>query len=80
LWVSPTGNSDNVLLAINPNVNFEYEYNVPVDHPAGTSWYHPHIHGTTAMQVASGMAGALVVEGDRFPTPTRTGDLDTLLK
>ena len=80
LWVSPTGNSDNVLLAINPNVNFEYEYNVPVDHPAGTFWYHPHIHGTTAMQVASGMAGALVVEGDRFPSPTRTGDIDTLLK
>ncbi len=80
LWVSPSGNSDNVLLAINPNVNFEYEYNVPVDHPAGTFWYHPHVHGSTAMQVASGMSGALVVQGERYPTPKRTGDLDTLLK
>lgn len=80
LWVSPSGNSDNVLLAINPNVNFEYEYNVPVDHPAGTFWYHPHVHGSTAMQVASGMSGALVIEGERYPSATRNGDLDTLLK
>lgn len=80
LWVSPSGNSDNVLLSINPNVNFEYEYNVPLDHPAGTFWYHPHQHGSTAMQVASGMAGALVVQGDRYPTREHNGDLDTLLK
>ncbi|NJO13406.1 MAG: multicopper oxidase domain-containing protein [Gammaproteobacteria bacterium] len=80
LWVSPSGNSDNVLLSINPSVNFEYEYNVPVDHPAGTFWYHPHLHGTTAMQVGSGMTGALVVYGERAPTATATGDLDTLLE
>ena len=33
-------------------------------HPPGTHWYHPHAHGATNMQVASGMAGFLVVEGD----------------
>lgn len=80
LWVSPTGNSDNVLLSINPGVNFEYEYNVPTDHPAGTFWYHPHKHGSTAMQVASGMAGTLVVKGSRYPTKDSNGDVDTLLK
>jgi FtsP/CotA-like multicopper oxidase with cupredoxin domain len=80
LWVSPSGNSDNVLLSIRPNVNFEYEYNIPIDHPAGTFWYHPHQHGSTAIQVASGMAGALIVEGDRYPTVEGNGDLDTLLK
>ncbi|MFZ6770934.1 multicopper oxidase family protein [Undibacterium sp. Di26W] len=80
LWISPSGNSDNVLLSIEPNVSFEYEYNVPVDHPAGTFWYHPHVHGTTAMQVGSGMTGALIVKGDRYPSPTGNGDLDTLLK
>ena len=80
LWISPSGNSDNVLLSIEPSVNFEYEYNVPYDHPAGTFWYHPHIHGTTAMQVGSGMTGALVVYGKRAPTETENGDLDTLLK
>jgi L-ascorbate oxidase len=80
LWVSPTGNSDNVLLSINPGVDFEYEYNIPPDHPAGTFWYHPHRHGSTALQVSSGMAGALIVRGDRPPTPDANGDIDTLLK
>jgi len=33
-------------------------------HPPGTHWYHPHSHGSTHDQVASGMAGFFVVEGD----------------
>lgn len=33
-------------------------------HPPGTHWYHPHSHGSTNMEVASGMAGFLVVEGN----------------
>lgn len=80
LWVSPTGNSDNVLLSINPGVSFQYEYNIPSDHPAGTFWYHSHRHGSTALQVSSGVAGALIIRGDRPPTPTDHGDIDTLLK
>ncbi|MBO3458753.1 multicopper oxidase domain-containing protein [Aetokthonos hydrillicola CCALA 1050] len=87
LWVSPTGNSDNVLLSINPGVSFQYEYNLPPDHPSGTFWYHPHRHGSTALQVSSGMAGALIVRGDRLPklppdigSKFVHGDIDTLLK
>jgi L-ascorbate oxidase len=80
LWVSPSGNSDNVLITIRPKVSFEYEYNIPATHPAGTFWYHPHLHGSTALQVASGMAGALIIHGDRPPTPKRNGDIDTLLR
>src|SRR3989338_1844622 len=80
LWINPAGNSDNVLVSINPQVKFQYEYNIPPDHPAGTFWYHPHKHGSTALQVASGMAGALIVRGTRTPTPEGNGDLDTLLK
>jgi len=85
LWVSPAGNSDNVLLTINPQVSFQYEYNIPADHPAGTFWYHSHRHGSTALQVSSGMAGALVIHGDRLPARTADGnwmpgDIDTLLK
>lgn len=80
LWVSPMGNGDNVHLSINPGVTFQYEYNVSLEHPTGTFWYHPHRHGSTALQVSSGMAGVLVVKGGRVPTPARTGDLDTLLR
>lgn len=79
LWVSPTGNSDNVLLSINPQTRFTYEYNIPSDHPSGTFWYHTHRHGSTALQVSSGMAGALIIRGDRPPSPTAHGDLDTLI-
>ena len=57
LWVNPSGNGDNVLLSINPGVKFEYEYAIPREHPAGTFWYHTHRHGSTALQVSSGMAG-----------------------
>jgi FtsP/CotA-like multicopper oxidase with cupredoxin domain len=80
LWINPEGNSDNVLLSINPGVSFQYEYNIPPDHPAGTFWYHSHRHGSTALQVASGMAGALIVRGNRLPTADDHGDIDTLLK
>ena len=85
LWISPSGNSDNVLLKLNPGTSFQYEYNVPPDHPAGTFWYHPHLHGSTALQVSSGMVGALIIRGDRQPVVennkiVKTGDLDLLLK
>jgi FtsP/CotA-like multicopper oxidase with cupredoxin domain len=79
LWVNPSGNGDNVLLSINPGVSFEYEYAIAPEHPAGTFWYHTHRHGSTALQVSSGMAGALIIKGDRLPTPSKNGDIDTLL-
>lgn len=81
--ISPTGNSDNVLLELGPQTTFDYEFNLPKDHPAGTFWYHSHRHGSTALQVSSGMAGTLIVEGNR---PLRdkpkngAADIDTILK
>ncbi|MFM2045530.1 MAG: hypothetical protein RLY86_4106 [Pseudomonadota bacterium] len=80
LWINPAGNSDNVLISINPGVSFQYEYNIPSDHPAGTFWYHPHRHGSTSIQVSSGMAGALIIRGVRQPEPGKPGDLDVLLQ
>lgn len=69
LHVSPTGNGDNVLLAIAPQSNFPYEVTLPKDHPIGSYWYHAHAHGSTAIQVGSGMAGAIVIEDDPAVTP-----------
>lgn len=70
LHVSPAGNSDNVLLELPGGTRFEYEIKIPEDHPAGTFWYHAHKHGSVSLQVASGMLGALIVEGgvDRLET------------
>ncbi len=49
----------------------DYEYRLAATrdgarrpHPPGTHWYHPHAHGSTADQTASGVAGFLIVEGD----------------
>lgn len=80
LWVSPAGNSDNVMITVRPGERFQYEYDIPVDHPAGTFWYHPHQHGNGNVQVGSGMAGPLIVTGDRAPTRTTPGDIDILLR
>ncbi len=69
LHVSPVGNSDNVLLAIPPQTKFPYEIRVPASHPSGTFWYHAHSHGSTAIQVGSGMEGALIIEDDEAKIP-----------
>ena len=44
---------------------------LPVDKPSpimgqspGTHWYHAHKHGSTAINVANGMTGAFIIEGD----------------
>jgi FtsP/CotA-like multicopper oxidase with cupredoxin domain len=86
LHVSPAGNSDNVLLSLSPQTTFPYEFNLPEDHPAGTFWYHAHMHGSTAVQVGSGATGVFVVRGNRPytpPTPANPhpiADIDTILK
>ncbi|HEX2190282.1 MAG TPA: multicopper oxidase family protein, partial [Longimicrobiaceae bacterium] len=69
LHVSPVGNSDNVLLAIPAQSSLPYEIKLPADHTRGTYWYHAHAHGSTAVQVGSGMAGALIVEDDPATIP-----------
>ncbi len=63
LHVSPSGNSDNVMLVIQPGETFDYEIKIPEDHMPGTYWYHPHVHGLTYPQVSGGLAGALIIEG-----------------
>ena len=69
LHVSPVGNSDNVLLALLPQTQFPYEIRVPASHPPGSFWYHAHTHGSTSIQVGSGMAGALILEDDASKIP-----------
>ncbi|MFP5247479.1 MAG: hypothetical protein ACLGH0_12365, partial [Thermoanaerobaculia bacterium] len=45
--------------------SFTYNVNpIGPDQPDGTQWYHPHKHGSTALQVGNGMAGTLIVKGE----------------
>lgn len=35
-----------------------------VDQPAATTWYHPHLHGTTARHVYRGLAGMFILDDE----------------
>lgn len=56
---------DDVLRYVNPTYSSYYTYDLD-NHQAGTFWYHPHVHGSTAIQVASGMSGVIIVEEDNL--------------
>jgi FtsP/CotA-like multicopper oxidase with cupredoxin domain len=57
--------SDDVLFEIDPSGQGgqpqPYCVVLPDFHAPGTHWFHAHKHGSTAIQVANGMAGALIV-------------------
>lgn len=62
LHVSPEGNGDNPFVMLEPGESFDYEYQLPADHPPGLFWYHPHHHGFVAGQIFGGLYGAIIVE------------------
>jgi FtsP/CotA-like multicopper oxidase with cupredoxin domain len=62
LHVSPQGSSDNSFTRIAPQSEFQYCFQLPEKHPAGTFWYHAHVHGSTGLQTMNGMSGALIIE------------------
>ncbi|MED5801833.1 multicopper oxidase family protein [Gordonia sp. Z-3] len=68
LDVSATGNSDNPFLRIDPGGAFDYEIDLPADHPAGVCWYHPHHHGMVAEQLFGGLYGAIIVDEEDWST------------
>ncbi|CAM3727556.1 multicopper oxidase family protein [Polynucleobacter arcticus] len=41
----------------------QYVYSIPNDHPEGPFYYHPQYHGSSAIQVASLMSGAIMIRG-----------------
>ena len=61
LHVSPLGNSDNVLLEIEPGEENHYRVQIPADHAEGLYWYHPHHHTTVNTQIMMGLSGLLVI-------------------
>lgn len=88
LHISPKGNSDNVGISIAPGKNHPYKFEIlpagnpepekPAVHYPGTHWYHAHRHGSTALQLASGMSGALILKGDIDEYPGIRGANDRL--
>ena len=69
LHIPITGNADNVFLQIEPEEQLTYEFTIPQNHPAGTFWYHPHLHGLVAEQLFGGLAGLFIVRGELDEIP-----------
>ncbi len=63
---------DNVLREVRQGETAQYRWDLDEDgpHHEGTDWYHPHTHGSTAIQVVNGAAGAIIVEGPLDAEPT----------
>lgn len=79
LHIPPTGNADNVMLRIAPGESLDYRFTIPVSHPSGTFWYHPHVHEAAARQVSRGLAGAFIVRNDSDSIPEINQAPETLL-
>lgn len=68
--IPPVAPADDIYLHIMPEAEFDYRWQVPMDHPQGAHWYHPHPHGLTEPQILSGMSGLLLIDGlleDHYP-------------
>jgi FtsP/CotA-like multicopper oxidase with cupredoxin domain len=48
---------------VEPGETAKYVLDIPINHPTGTFWYHPHLHGLATTQVGGGMSGLIKIEG-----------------
>ena len=58
--------ADDVISNLSAGAGAQYRWDIDEDgvHHEGLNWYHPHTHGSTAIQVASGATGAWIVRGE----------------
>jgi len=77
--VSPS--QDDIFTEIEPGSSRLYTYDLPRDQPTGTHWYHPHKHSAVAVQMFSGMAGMIIVEGgvDHVPEVAAAKEVPVIL-
>ncbi|MER9195748.1 multicopper oxidase domain-containing protein [Mesorhizobium australicum] len=94
------GNGDNVFVSLRRGEWLDYSIKIPtalpasildgtagtIPHPGGLYWYHSHIHGLSAMQVAGGMSGVMSIGPSdanvvaRDADPIREGKLTSDLR
>ena len=39
----------------------DYEIDIPANHPSGSYWFHPHVHGIALNQVTAGLGGIITI-------------------
>ena len=69
LHIPPTENADNIFLEIKSGQTFTYQFTIPKNHPAGTFYYHPHLHGLVAKQIFGGLGGLFIIRGELDELP-----------
>jgi FtsP/CotA-like multicopper oxidase with cupredoxin domain len=69
LHISGLSPGDDPLRVFEGGFGGDYVYEIPADHMGGTHWYHPHHHGSTFLQVATGGFGMIVVDDSRDGIP-----------
>ncbi len=94
------GNGDNIFISLRRGEWLDYSIKIPtalpasildgpagiIPHPGGLYWYHSHIHGLSAMQVAGGMSGVMSVGPNdanvvvRDADPVKEGTLTSNLR
>ncbi len=62
-----------------PSAERRYSITLPADHPAGIDWFHPHIHGIAKPQVASGMAGMILIGDPQCSDPAACATIRPIL-
>jgi len=78
----PLGTSDPLapMIMIEPEGGeLQYSFDIPSDQPQGLFWYHPHKHGSTAVQAVSGMAGGILIKGALDEVPEIADAPDNIL-
>lgn len=73
MHVSPLPKADDIYLATPFGGSYDYDFQIPANHPGGLYWYHPHVHGVVDNQIYAGLAGLLVVEGGAAQIPALQG-------
>jgi len=62
LHISGNAPGDSIFTEVAAGASYTYTYVIPANHMGGTFWYHPHHHGSTAIQAGGGACGMIVVE------------------
>ncbi|MFN8027186.1 MAG: multicopper oxidase family protein [Acidimicrobiia bacterium] len=79
LYVSPSGSHDNVFVTVPAGERHTYTYDITPEQRSATAWYHPHMHGMVAPQVAGGLAGAIVIRDDLDTDPSLAGATERVM-
>jgi len=71
--------SDDIRMAVAPGDEYQYETVFPENHMSGTHWIHPHVHGSSALQLGGGAALSFIMNDPDGFLPTQVEDAEDIL-